>query len=270
MTKKTVFAYIVIIGCVLLLIGSYMKYQDKLSSFESSSNPAATPNVQPSKNKDDSVKFDELEMKVDELKSLTANADQSIQNVFLNRLESEEKLDFLIAGSTSLEKGEPGYAERLKTALENSYGDFLNVTVEAFDGSSNSFIKKMEDEIDFNKGFDIVLFEPFTLNNNGVVTIEDEREHIKEFQERLIEESDDTVIVLHPPNPIHAATYYPTQVKALKSFAKSEGIPYINHWENWPDPDTEEINKYLDDDGAPNSEGAELWANTLIDYFIAN
>lgn len=76
-----------------------------------------------------------------------------------------------------------------------------------------------------------------------------------------MEQVEDAVIVFHPPYPIYAANYYPTQVNALKSFAESKGIPYVNHWQNWQDPNSEEILDFLEDKSVPNSDEAEVWAN---------
>ncbi|MCZ2258643.1 SGNH/GDSL hydrolase family protein [Sporosarcina sp. G11-34] len=265
MNKKTVFAYIVLIGCIALLIGSYMQWKEKTSSFQGGASEQITTETAPTDKIEQPLK---PELEVERLLTLTNHVDESVQDVFIKRLEANEKVNFLIAGSTSMEDGAPGYAEQLSSALEEAYGDFIEVTIEAFDKTSDLFIQNLSTEIDFDKGFDVVLFEPFTLNNNGEVSIDDEHQHIKIFQERLKEETEDAVVVLHPPNPIHAASYYPTQVSALNSFAESAGIPYIDHWKQWPDPDTDEINDYLDDNGSPNKEGAEVWANVLIEYFV--
>ena len=266
MTKKKVFAFIVLISCIALLIGSYMQWKDKISSVQGESSAPVTGVPTPSEKKDILVK---PQLEVERLLTLTAHVDESVQDIFLNRLENEEGVELLIVGSTAMESGEPGYAERLESALKDAYGDFVNVSIEAFDGTSTQFIENMSDEIDFSKGFDVVLFEPFTLTNNGIVVIEDEHSHINSFLERLQSNVEDAVIVLQPPNPIHQASFYPIQVNALQSFAKTKGIPYINHWTKWPDQDSDDILALIDEDNMPNHDGAEVWANALIGYFIA-
>ena len=130
-------------------------------------------------------------------------------------------------------------------------------------------MKGLASELDLTNAYDVVLFEPFTLNNNGLVTIEDEHVHINAFREQLATHVEDAVVVLHPPQPVHRATYYPTQVSSLASFAATENIPYIDHWADWPDTESDELPQFLTEEGAPNSEGAEIWANALISYFIA-
>lgn len=264
MNKKTLFAIIVLIGCVLLLIGSYMQWKGNISSVGgNSTKQISSPEKNDDKKSDDVVK---PKHDVKRLLSLTSNADEQVQEVFSNRLESGENVNFLITGSTLLDSGKPGYGERLNNALKEAYGDSVTVKIEGFDGTSEEFL---DEKINLSPGYDVVLLEPFTLKNNGIVTIDEEHQHIKSFQKLLTDKTEDAIVVLHPPNPIYAATYYPQQVSALKSFAESEGIPYLDHWKQWPDPETDEISSYLDEDGAPNNDGAEIWASALIEYFIA-
>ena len=78
------------------------------------------------------------------------------------------------------------------------------------------------------------------------------------------------VVLIQPPHPLYQATYYPVQVEALEQYAEDNGIPYLNHWEAWPDQDSEEIKDYLSEDASePSAKGHQVWAEYLIDYFIA-
>ena len=270
MNKNVFLAYIVIFLCILLLVGSYTQWKNKLSSFaEQSPTTVASPKpVQKSEGVAESVKPKE---NIEQLLSLTTSQDKQVQEVFRKRLEAGEKVDILITGSNLMDYGTPGYTERLKTALVGAYGDHITVTAIGFDATSQQFMDElMEKKIDLSKGYDVILFEPFTLHDNGIVTIEDEHAYISVFRSQLKEQVADAIIVLHPPNPLFAATYYPTQVAALQLYAETEGIPYVNHWEGWPDQTTEELLTYLEDKSRPNSDGAEVWANALRTYFIAN
>ena len=127
----------------------------------------------------------------------------------------------------------------------------------------------MDDLIDFDAGYDVVLFEPLTLNSSGVVVVETQHEHIEMFIDRVKDEVEDAVVVLHPPQLLHRAMNYPRQVQSVKSFADSNNIPYIDHWTEWPEINSDELATFLDEDNWPNSDGAEVWANALITYFIA-
>ena len=79
-----------------------------------------------------------------------------------------------------------------------------------------------------------------------------------------------TQVILQPPHPLYNANFYPKQVQELQQFAEANGIPYLNHWEAWPDQDSEEIKEYISEDASgPSAKGHQLWADYLIDYFIA-
>lgn len=268
MNKKTLFASIVLIGCIILLVGSYMQWNGKISSAGVQSPTPISPSEKDNENKDSKTSA-EPEQDTERLLALAANADKQVQAVVQDRLEADEPLDFLIVGSTIMEEGKPGYAERLKTALENAYGDFVNVTIASFDTTSDAFIENVSSELDFDKKFDIALFEPFNLKNNGVITPDDQQEYIELFQNRLVEEVEDAVLVLHPSQPLHQAVYYPLEVESIETYATSNDIPYINHWKDWPAIDSDDLPNFLDEDSAPNDAGAEVWANALIKYFIA-
>lgn len=268
MNKKTWLAYIVLITCITVLAGSYIQWKDKLSSYYQSTT-VATPKES---DLNDEAKENDVqpENDVERLLLLTTNQDEQVQKVFHNRLEANEKLDFLIVGSPAMTSGNPGYSERLDAALKEAYGDFINVTVTPISGTSQTFIDEgIAANLDLTKGYDVVLFEPFTLSNNGRVVIEDEHRHVNAFREQLTSHIDDAVLVLQPPQPIHQPNYYLTQVDSLQLFAESAGIPYIDHWTDWPDTESDSLLQLLTEEKAPNDEGAEVWANTLINYFIA-
>ena len=270
MNKKTLFSYIVLTGCILLLVGSYMQWKGKISSVGGNSEKViSTPTPPVAKDDENTDETSEPDYDVERLLALTANADNKVQEVIKSRLESEDKIDFLIVGSDVMNHGEPGYAEQLKSALENAYRDHLDVSIASIDTSSDFFIRNLNDEIDFDKGYDVILFEPFTLKNNGVIIAEDQHAHIQIFKNQLQDEVEDAFLVLHPPQPLHRATFYPNEVKSIKSFAKDNNIPYIDHWTDWPDINSDELLDFLDKNKMPNRAGAEIWENALINYFIA-
>lgn len=212
----------------------------------------------------------EEQVKID-IQSLIRNQDEHVQNIFLNRQQQDETIHFLVIGSTLMEDGEPGYGERLATALGQAYNDTLKVDTIAIDETSERFMELLEDGgVSLVEDYDVVLFEPFTLKNNGLITIEDSHQHIEDFYQYLVERVPDVALIIHPPHPLFKATYYPNQVQALKEFAAAKGFPYIDHWTDWPATDNEDLKNYLSETQAPNSDGAEIWSNALISYFIAN
>ncbi|OED33134.1 epsx protein [Planococcus maritimus] len=249
--------------CVGILVFSYFSWQDKLQNatgtdVEASSDKSAAKN---------GTENEETETKsVQNVNAeLLNNMDESVQELFLQKNSDGETLNLLIAGSEALESGDPGYAERLKTSLEETYGDLLEVTIESVTGTSDSL-----QYLDLTAGYDLALLEPLTLMNNDRISIEEEREDIEEFTSRLEQENPDSLVILHAPQPIFGAGYYRAQVQALEEFANLYGYPYIEHWDAWPDTDDIALKEHLTAEAVPNSKGAETWATELSNYFIAN
>lgn len=249
--------------CLGILVFSYLSWQDKLQSAgitseaksetASTQTKAETPQDEPTS---DGFVNDGQQL---------ANMDEKVQQLFLRKNAEGEALQLLIAGSSALESGEPGYAERLKASLEETYGELVEVTIESVSGTSDNL-----QYVDLSAAYDLVLLEPLTLMNNDRISIEDEREDIRDFSTRLEQANTDSLVILHPPQPIYGAGYYRAQVQALGEFAKLYGYPYINHWEAWPNTDDPALREHLTEDAVPNSKGAETWASELTTYFIAN
>jgi hypothetical protein len=267
---KKVLSIIVVVICLILLIFSYMQWKEKINSAKGME-PLLIEEVDSSPDSVDEDDTDDLkpEVDVERLLSLTSNQDEVVWSVFMSRLEANQVIDFLIVGSDAMESGEPGYAERLEIRLKEAYGDTISISTVVFDKATNSFINEMNDAVNFDAGYDVVLFEPLTLNSSGVVVVETQHEHIGMFIDRVKDEVEDAVVVLHPPQPLHRAKNYPPQVQSVKKFAESNDIPYIDHWTEWPDKDSDDLPNFLGENSLPNSDGAEIWANTLITYFIA-
>ncbi len=256
-------ALVAVLACLGILVFSYLSWQDKLqgagtpdrtASAETENTDSETQTTQTESTGDNSVNAE-----------LFANMDEQVQELFLQKSSEGEALQLLIAGSEALESGDPGYAERLKTSLEEAYGESIEVTIEAVDGTSDSL-----QSVDLSAGYDLALLEPLTLMNNDRISIEDERQDVLAFSDRLEQENSDALVILHAPQPIYGAGYYLAQVQALGEFANIYGYPYIEHWDAWPDTDDIALKEHLTEDAVPNDKGAETWATELSNYFIAN
>ena len=66
---------------------------------------------------------------------------------------------------------------------------------------------------------DMIIFEPFTLKDNGEVAIDDSLENTATTLAAITESLPETEVILQPPHPLYNATYYPRQVEALAGFA---------------------------------------------------
>ncbi|MGG3161279.1 SGNH/GDSL hydrolase family protein [Geobacillus stearothermophilus] len=186
-------------------------------------------------------------------------------------VEEKRPIRLVIAGSESTpENG--GWPELLKQALDNAYGKgVFHITVHEYDGLTTADADRQRIAADWAKDKpDLVLLEPFLLNDNGVVTIDDTLAHIQSIIDELKSAAPNAVVILQPPNPIANATYYPQQVAALQAFAKENGYTYLDHWPAWPDDESDEFATFIDPDSdLPTKEGAKRWAEALAKYFIA-
>ncbi|MBU0906384.1 MAG: SGNH/GDSL hydrolase family protein [Firmicutes bacterium] len=273
--KNTILA-IVSIGCVIILITSYLVWQARIESVANNASARNHSTEIVKEEKSDEQEPNEEEevegkLNLESLTGLIQNLDESSKQVILNRFEQQENVQMLVLGSEALNMGEPGYAEILQTNIQSSYGDFMEVDVVPFDGSVTEFQEQIEDvDVDWQKGYDLVLFEPFTVNNNGVVIVEDAFETILSINEFIQTEVSDAQLILQPSYPIYNSVYYPVEVNALKEYSLANGIPFIDHWTEWPGITDEQLQTYFSEDRTTvNSKGANLWANTLSSYFIS-
>ncbi|RLQ94797.1 SGNH/GDSL hydrolase family protein [Falsibacillus albus] len=199
---------------------------------------------------------------------LAKNWSLKAQEALKSKMKSNQPFLMGIVGSQSLGKDVNGWSVQLKTKMEQAFGsDVLQVKIFEYDSiRSSKFIKysDYQEVADFKP--DMVLFEPFTLNDNGYVPVESEEKNFEKFQAAL----GDAVMILQPPHPIYQSTYYPRQVAAIKKFAESKSITYLDHWTAWPDPATAAVKEDLTpSQSAPNEKGHKLWAEYLEKYFIA-
>lgn len=257
---------IIVIVCLIILVFSYLNWQKKLDNVLEQDQAVLTQTNVIEKEPSTQTKNSDAQTTADSvtINKMTANMDEQVRTLLVDRNSKGNSLKMLITGSAALESGEPGYAERLKSSIEEAY-DFIEVTIVPVEKTSEFLAN-----VDLSAGYDLVLLEPMTLMNNDRIAIEQEREHIDAFASAMAAEVEDAVLVLQPPQPIYSAGYYTAQVAALDEFAATNGYAYIDHWPQWPDTDDELLNDYLTKDELPNSEGAKLWAKKLAAYFIAD
>jgi len=259
---------IVFLGCIVVLITSYSIWKSKIEMAKGETNNSqteVTTIIEEENEQTEEIPTLSREM----IEKSVVNMDETVQELVLNRFDAGEQVQMLIVGSTAMDDGSPGYAELLAEALANTYGDFFETSVASFDGTSKDFIDKNVDKIEWTKMYDLVLYEPFTLSNNGKVKVEDEHKHIQALEEIVQTEVSDAVLILHPSYPIYEASFYLFQIEALEKYATKKTYPYINHWSSWPSTSDEKLTTLLTEDNSPNSEGAKVWASSLITYFTA-
>lgn len=207
---------------------------------------------------------------IDQLLPFTKNWPEQSVDRLKQTLKENTAFKMVIAGSPAL-GGETGWATQTKSRLQESFGE-NNLTVEIleYDMTSNEFIAEEKHlELAAMNG-DMILFEPFILKNNGFVAIGDTLENLTTTIETVKQTLPDTVFLLQPSYPVYQAKIYPNQVGQLKKYAEENGLTYLDHWQAWPDPNSEEIKSYLSEDQSqPNEKGHEVWGTFISDYLIS-
>lgn len=204
------------------------------------------------------------ESPLDTLQSYMTNWPEESKDAFVKAYNEKKAFQIAIAGSTANK-----WVETVSANLSNTFGNTIEINELAYDLTSSEFLneEKMDDIIKADP--DLVLLEPFTLKDNGLVTIEDSLANLQTVINSVKESNAYVSFILQPPHPLYNAKFYPVQVQELKTYAESNQITYIDHWTSWPNPNTEEILPYLTEDRSePSEKGYELWAKTVSDFMI--
>ncbi|WP_051865641.1 SGNH/GDSL hydrolase family protein [Metabacillus indicus] len=183
----------------------------------------------------------------------------------------EKPIKIAAVGSESTSPGDEGWPMLVQKELDKAYGEkVFSVQVLSYpDGTSQTFLNENHIEKVNEVQPDIILLEPFSLNDNGNVGLSNTLKNVESILKELKEGNTDAIIYVQPSHPIYNAIYYPKEVDALKSLATELGMTYLNHWENWPDGKDDKIKSMLtEDQQTPNKEGNKVWADYIVSYFI--
>lgn len=154
--------------------------------------------------------------------------------------------------------------------MESKYNSLFNITVNATQSevTTSDVIKEGHHLEEINEKLDIVIFEPYLLDGNGLFSINQSLQNISGIIEDLKAENPDVFIFLQPGQPIHKAIYYPVDIEAMKNWSEENGHTYINHWSSWPDYQSDELLDYMKHESIiPNEKGHKVWAEYIIKYF---
>ncbi|MBS4178115.1 SGNH/GDSL hydrolase family protein [Lederbergia citrea] len=258
-----------VVVCVAFLAYGHFYWKDKTKvtsiSADAQSATKETETKKPNKKEENET----VDLKVLEY---AINWPEEAQKSFRSAIENSNKYKIAIVGSQAL-GGKDGWANMLKEELVETYGeDAIKVKLFQYDDiNSDQFIQDGQmDEVKAAKP-DLVLFEPFKLNDNGVVGEEENHDNIEIFIDAIADVNSNAVVIIHPTHPISGGARYANQVALMKKFAEQNEIPYLDHWTVWPDRMSEEIKQYLpEDQSAPNQKGNELLYEYFRDYFIAD
>lgn len=200
--------------------------------------------------------------------SYTKNWPKASVVEFEKKVKAGKPYSILLVGAVS--KTGKDWTDAAISSIKGTYGEAIHVNVLQYDLTSLNFVnqEKQKDLIDADA--DMIILEPFTLNDNGIVSTDNSLDNITTIITDVRASKPTTTFILQPPYPLFNAKFYPLQVDALQQYAAEENLPYLNHWEAWPDYKSEELKQYLIEDlSAPNEAGYKVWSNYVIDYLIA-
>lgn len=261
---KRMLVLVVAAATVAILIFGNINWSSKTTIDLNKANASETSNGGEKKNLAE-------EQRMKSLLSFAANWPEAALVRFEEALGNGEEFKILFLGSTALGEGDGSWPELVQQGLVNTYGKVFRFATLSYDVTSTTFVEEgLEEEIIAEEA-DLILFEPLTLKDNGKVVIETSWENTETVMDAVKAAKEDTVFILQPPHPLYNASWYRTQVESLEGFANDSSIPYLNHWEAWPETSDQALNDYLvSDRSAPNEEGHKRWAQYLLDYFIAS
>lgn len=246
--------------CVFILIVGNLHWQDKIAD-------SAAPESSPGAEKGESA--DPVYPEKERILSLASNWPKNSQKQLEKALDEQRAFSITILGSKSLEEGPDSWPELLKAELQSAYGkELIETKTLSYDMTSSQFVNQNMEDLLKNPG-DLILFEPFTLNDNGEVGTKAGLENLAFVMAEVKSKNPDSTFILQPPHPLYDTINYPKDVEELKEYSEENSIPYLDHWTAWPELDDPEMKEYLaPDNSQPSEKGHRIWADFLIEYFI--
>lgn len=200
---------------------------------------------------------------------LASNWPNSAKEQLEKKLSSEEPFQIVLLGSDSIGTDSFGLKNNLKAALIEKFKKQVELKSILYQSTTTNFLLNNETDKLVDLKPDMIIFEPFLLNDNNIVAIPDTISNISSIIEETTAALPDITFILQPPNQIYDANLYPMQVAALQEYADDQNLTYLNHWEVWPAGSDITVNDYLNADARPNDSGFKLWSDYLSEYLIS-
>lgn len=259
--KKSIGVWAIVLLCFVSIVIGHFYWKQKISK-----PVAAQADTQESMESNSAQNVNE------DIMAYAKNLPETVQKKMKTALKEGRPLNFVIWGSESVSAAQDGWPEKLKEQLEETYGDSLfNITIFSDSGQTTNTVlnEKLYNKVVEQKP-DLLLFEPFILKDNGVVGIDNTLNNITAILEQILKANPGVTVMLQPAHRLYGAVHYPKEVEALQQYAKDHGYIYLNHWENWPDEEDEQLKEYVTEDRSkPSEKGNQAWGEYLIDYFVA-
>jgi hypothetical protein len=259
---KVFFTAVWAVICLVILFYGHSYWNDRTAGKAEIEKKVSSPTIQASKQTNETNYVEFL--------AKAQNWPESARQQFQQTLKQKKSFKILFVGSTALGNKDQGMLKDVIGQLNDSYGsDHLSIAVHTYDVTSSDFIEKNDQlEVAAEKA-QLIVFEPFLLNDNDKGNVKDSLNNLTKVIEGVKAANPDTTFILQPSYPLYAAKYYPIQVAKLKQYAAQNQITYLDHWTSWPASTDKALNNYLLPGGTgPNEKGIQVWSQYLINYLI--
>jgi hypothetical protein len=261
--KRRVFTMFVILACVFSVVGGHFYYKNKLEeTAQEAKLELGMTAKEETKNK---ISSEEVQKPADHFK----NAPEGLTELYHQKKNAGEALTFHLIGSTNTSANDGTWAQLFTKQMTDTYGKDVAIQVTSFGELTSLELQDSQAYTNIvDKKADIFLIEPPLLNDNDGVSMDDTLYVLAKLIAGIKSENPNTVILLQPSNPIFSPNRYADQINRLKVYAKEQNISFLNHWEKWPDVDSEVIKEYYNATTfVPNEKGHKLWADYMFNVF---
>ncbi|MDG5471562.1 hypothetical protein P6709_07360 [Jeotgalibacillus sp. ET6] len=208
-----------------------------------------------------------------DLEDLITSQPEDVQQFWLSSQESGETVDITFVATESAVTQEENWTTLAEEGFLSSYEEIdftFSLITHENEGTSQDWLTSLQSEAVSFEGKDIVLYELPVINDNGMLSSDDQVYYTTRFIEEMQSDYPDTHLFTLPSQPLYNSTYYPGELETVREVVEEQNIPFLNHWEDWPSIDDEELENYLTEDNDPNELGSKTWGTYLVNYFSAN
>ncbi|PFE92795.1 EPSX protein [Bacillus thuringiensis] len=201
----------------------------------------------------------------------TKNLPDVVKEKVKRAVNSKKLVHLVIVGDQASSTSQDAWPMRVAEQIKKTYGNGVwNITVREWQDESTADLlsnKRFEELVALKA--DVILFQPPLLTDNNREGNKESLANLDQFLKQVTESSKGTTVIIQPPNPIYNATHYPKAISELQLYAEQHQYIYWNHWQAWPDQNSEAILPYLQNEhGFPSTKGNELWAKYINHYFV--
>ncbi|MGY3715227.1 hypothetical protein ACWE42_06855 [Sutcliffiella cohnii] len=266
--KKGLFLLLIIILSIGSLLLGKLHWNNKL---QASVLPIDDNNIVVSETE---IQHVEEEVETSTVQNALKHANQlpsPLKEKMVEIITNEEKINFAILGSKGLNGAKESWPSLVNATLTQEYGNVIEWNVKELTGFTSSDIVERELHGEHIAAYDVLLLEPFFLEDNfGLIPLPERFANIESIINDYKQWNEELIVMIQPSIPWHNGVNYPREIDALKQYAEEQGYIYLNHWENWPDYTDEVLLQYVSDDRLqPNIEGNNVWAEYLINFFLS-